>query len=303
MGEPVTLCSICDPDEAARTKAAALAGARVYASFKALAEQERPDVVFVLTSDASHAQIATEAVDLGVPVLVEKPLCRTLAEASALVRHARERGVLLASVANKRFSPPYQMAKALIDGGALKATPKIFTGKFTLGYPYVDLLEGGTVHLLDLMAWFMGPPTKLFARGLRDADGRLTSAVVSLSFASGAIGTLLTSADGLSFKPWERVEIFGRNAFLVVDDQIETALYDDENGPAKIWRPSVPNTLMFDEVFGGYAGTAENMLDAVRGLAPLEASGADGARAVGLIEAVGRSLATGADVEIAADGN
>jgi predicted dehydrogenase len=58
---------------------------------------------------------------------------------------------------------------------------------------------------------------------------------------------------------------------------------------------------MFDEVFGGYVGTAENMFDAVRGLAPLEASGADGARAVGLIEAIGRSLETGADVEIAAD--
>ena len=41
--------------------------------------------------------------------------------------------------------------------GALKAAPTVFTGKFTLGYPYVDLLEGGTVHLLDLVLWFMGP--------------------------------------------------------------------------------------------------------------------------------------------------
>jgi predicted dehydrogenase len=298
MGEPVNVSGVCDPDEAARAKAAILAGAPAFPSLKALAEKERPDVVFVLTSDAAHRAIAKEAIDLGVPVLVEKPLCRNADEAWALVRHARERGVLLAYVANKRFSPPYRMAKALIESGALKAAPNIFTGKFTLGYPYVDLLEGGTVHLLDLMGWFMGPTTKLFARGLRGEDGRLTSAVVSFSFASGAIGSVMTSADGLSFKPWERVEIFGRNAFLVVDDQIETALYDDENGPAKLWRPSVPNTLMFDETFGGYVGIAENVLDAVRGLAPLEARGADGARAVDLIKAIGRSLDAGVEVEV-----
>jgi predicted dehydrogenase len=303
MGEPVSVSGVCDPDEAPRAKAAAIAGATGFPSLTALAEKERPDVVFVLTSDAAHGATAREAIDLGVPVLVEKPLCRSACEAWALVRHARERGVLLAAVANKRFSPPYRMAKALIANGALKAAPKLFSGKFTLGYPYVDLLEGGTVHLLDLMGWFMGPTKKLFARGLRGHDGRLTSAVVSVSFASGALGTLMTSADGLSFKPWERVEILGRNAFLVIDDQLETALYDDENGPAKIWRPSVPNTLMFDETFGGYVGIAENVLDAVRGLAPLEASGLDGARAVGLIEAIGRSLDAGAEVEVAADGD
>ena len=79
------------------------------------------------------------------------------------------------------------------------------------------------------------------------------------------IGTLTTSAAALSFKPWERVEIVGRDAFLVVEDQFETTLYDEETGPAKSWRPAIPNTLIFDEIFGGYAGLLEHVLDAVRG--------------------------------------
>jgi predicted dehydrogenase len=148
------------------------------------------------------------------------------------------------------------------------------------------------------MGWFMGPVARLYARGLHDADGKLLSAVISVGFASGAIGSLVTSSAGLSFKPWERVEIFGNNAFLLVDDQFETALFDDEMGPAKFWRPSVPNTLMFDEEFGGYAGQLENVLDAVRGLAPLASSGFDGAAAVALIEATRRSINTGAEVDI-----
>jgi predicted dehydrogenase len=185
---------------------------------------------------------------------------------------------------------------------SLKGPATLFSGKFTLGYPYVNLLEGGAVHLLDLMVWLMGPVSRLHARGVHDGDGRLLSAVISASFASGAIGSLVTSAAGLSFKLWERVEVFGCNAFLLIDDQFETTLFDDETGPAKSWRPSVPNTLMFDEEFGGYVGQLENVLDAVRGLAPLGSSGFDGAAAVGLIEATRRSIEAGAEIDIARDG-
>ncbi|MBN9270636.1 MAG: Gfo/Idh/MocA family oxidoreductase, partial [Mesorhizobium sp.] len=265
-------------------------------------DRARPDLLLVLAADPAHVQIADAAIARGIACLIEKPLARDFREAAALVGRAAQAGVLLASVANKRFSPPYAMAKALVDGGALKAAPTVFTGKFTLGYPYVDLLEGGTVHLLDLVQWFMGPVTRLHARGVHWDDGQPRSVVISFAFASGAIGTLMTSAAGMSFKPWERVEIVGRNAFLIVDDQVETTLYDDETGPAKSWRPAVPNTLMFDEAFGGYAGLLENTLDAVRGVAPLAVPARDGAAAVGLIEAIRRSIAEDRDIDIAAEG-
>ena len=120
--------------------------------------------------------------------------------------------------------------------------------------------------------------------------------VASFAFRSGAIGSVMTSASGLSFKPWERVEVFGAKAFLVVDDQWETTLFDEESGPAKSWRPVIPNTLMFDESFGGYTGLLENVIDAMRGLAPLGPTGADGAAAVALIDDIRRSLASAAEI-------
>jgi predicted dehydrogenase len=151
------------------------------------------------------------------------------------------------------------------------------------------------------MAWFMGPVARLHARGI-EAEGGLQSAVISVQFASGAIGTLTTSAAGLSFKPWERVELFGRNAFLVVDDQLELTLFDEEMGPAKSWRPVVPNTLMFDEAFGGYAGQLENVLDALRGEAQLAVTGQDGAAAVRLIQAIRDSIASDAETVLSEAG-
>lgn len=298
IGEPLDIVGVADPDSATGEKVARLAGCRAYADLDSLLGAERPDLALILAADAAHVPLATQAIERGVAALVEKPLAREAGAARALVEFARRRGVLLGAVANKRFSPPYAMAKALVEQGRLHGPPMIFTGKFTLGYPYVDLLEGGTVHLIDLMLWFMGPVAQLSARPILAADGGLDSAVVSLRFRSGAIGTLTTSRNALSFKPWERVEIFGRGALILVEDQFRTTLYDDEIGPAKSWAPAIPNTLMLDEVFGGYAGLLENMLDAVRGLQPLAATGADGAAAVAVIEAIHASARAGTEIDL-----
>jgi predicted dehydrogenase len=301
MGEPVTISGVADLRADVAAKAAMLAGASAHGDAAAMIDGDRPDLLLVLTADAGHVPVARAAIDRGIPCLVEKPLAPDFASAAALVRHARDRNVLLAAVANKRFSPPYSLAKELVAAGRLKAPATVFTGKFTLGYPYVDLLAGGTVHLLDLMLWFMGSVSQLRARGVLRA-GAIESAVAAVSFTSGAIGTIMTSAAGLSFKPWERVEIFGRNAFLVVDDQWQTTLYDEETGPAKSWAPVLPNTLMFDEAFGGYSGLLDNVLDAVRGTVPLGAPAVDGASAIGLIEAIRRSIADDREVDVASEG-
>jgi predicted dehydrogenase len=296
--EPVSIAGVTDIDPARRDKASALHAAPAYASLDALLTERRPDLVLILTTDDAHVATARTAITAGVPVLVEKPLARSLAEACDLCAFAEARRVLLASVANKRFSPPYAMAHALVAEGRLKAPPTVFSGKFTLGYPYVDILEAGCIHLLDLALWFMGPAARLSALGRFDAQGRLESAVATVAFASGAIGTITTSSAALSFKPWERVEIVGRNAMLVVEDQFELTLHDDETGPSKSWRPAIPNTLLFDESFGGYAGLLENVLDAIRGLVPLAASGRDGAAAVALVAAFHRSIASGNPVAL-----
>jgi predicted dehydrogenase len=294
--EPVSLAGLVDIDPAARAKVGRIYAAPAFATLGDLLAAGHPDLVLVLTADAAHGPVAREAIAAGIATLVEKPLTRSLSDALDLCRLAESRKVLLASVANKRFSPPYAMAKALIAAGRLRTAPTLFSGKFMLGYPYVDLLEAGTIHLLDLALWFMGPVAAVSASGRAGPDGKLESAAATLSFASGAIGSIVTSRAAMSFKPWERVEIVGRHAMLAVEDQLELVLYDEETGPAKSWRPVVPNTLMLDESFGGYSGLLAHVLDAVRGLVPLAATGGEGAAAVALVEAIHRAVATGVSV-------
>jgi predicted dehydrogenase len=212
-----------------------------------------------------------------------------------LCRLAEARGRVLITVANKRYSPPYRRARRFITDGPV-SQPALFTGKFNLGYDYVALLEGGTIHLFDLARYLMGPVKEVYAQGV-NTYGRsrvgypLENVAATLAFESGAVGSLTTSATALSFKPWERVEVYGNKTWLAVEDQWELILYDAEEGPAKHWRPALPNTLLFDEEFAGFTGMYANFLQAIRGAETPLATGWDGYHAYELNVATHLSIA------------
>jgi predicted dehydrogenase len=105
------------------------------------------------------------------------------------------------------------------------------------------------------------------------------------------VGAVYTSSSALSFKPWERVEVYGDHAWLEVDDQYRLTLHDSETGPSKYWTPIFPNTLIFDEEFGGFMGMIENFLQVIRGLEERLVTGWDGYRAYELLVASELSLA------------
>lgn len=303
--EPVELAAICRRDERAGRALAEMYGCRWYAGHRRMLEEERLDGVLVSGPDRLHAGHAAACVEAGLPVLVEKPISRSLVESASLCRLAEERGVPLMTVSNKRCSPPYRRARRFVVEGPVE-NPVMFSGKFTLGYDYVDLLESGTVHLFDLARFFMGDVEALAAwgggfHGLNRRPYPVDNAVIQLRFASGAVGSLLTSSTAVSLKPWERVEIYGRKCWLAVEDQYELLLYDSEEGPAKSWKPVMPNTLLFDEEFGGFTGLIENFLQVIRGVEEPVVTGWDGHRALELCAATHISLHRGEPVSLPLD--
>lgn len=292
--EPLTVAALVEPNAAVGRKVAQLYHCRWYADLPAMLAAEQLDAVIVATPDAQHYPCALAALEHNLHVLVEKPLTRSLVQAEHLCRLAAERGRVLVTVANKRFSPPYRRARHLITAGPV-TEPALFVGKFNLGYDYVWLLEQGTIHLFDLARYLMGPVARLHAVGVntyhRNRVGYpLENVAATLEFASGAVGSLTTSATALSFKPWERVEVYGNKHWLAVEDQFELILYADEEGPAQHWRPALPNTLLFDEEFGGFTGMLANFLQAVRGLEAPAATGWDGYHAYELAVATHLSM-------------
>ena len=89
----VALCDV-DPGFAARTFGE-YPRAQAYADYRQMLDRERDlDAVIIATPDHTHAVIAMEAMRRGKHVYCEKPLTRTVAEARALAKTARERNVV-----------------------------------------------------------------------------------------------------------------------------------------------------------------------------------------------------------------
>jgi predicted dehydrogenase len=298
--EPVEVTAFALRTEQQAHKVAQVFGGRWYADYRAMLANEELDGVIVCSSDEAHAEHATACLEKGIPVLVEKPITRSLSDARCMCELADHRGVVLMTVSNKRYSPPYRRAKRMIVEGPV-SNPAMYIGKFNLGYPYVDLLESGTIHVFDITRYLMGDVATVRCVGLNAYQRNqrkfpVDNAVAQLEFSSGAVGAVYTSSSALSFKPWERVEVYGDYAWLDVDDQYKLTLHDSETEGSKYWTPIIPNTLTFDEEFGGFMGLIENFLQAIRGAEQPVVTGWDGYRAYELLVASELSLARQGEV-------
>jgi predicted dehydrogenase len=295
--EPVEVVAFALRTESQARKTQQVFGGHWYADYRKMLDLEQLDGVIVCSSDPVHAEHTIACLKNGIPVLVEKPIARSLLDAERMCRLADQSGLVLMTVANKRYSPPYRRAKKFIVEGPV-SNPAMYIGKFNLGYQYVDLFESGTIHIFDITRYFMGDVTSVRCVGLNKYNRNrrrfpIDNAIATFEFASGAVGTVCSSSSALSFKPWERVEVYADHAWLDVDDQYKLTLYDSEEGPAKSWTPVIPNTLIFDEEFGGFMGLIENFLQAIRGNEQAIVTGWDGYRAYELLVASELSLARG----------
>jgi predicted dehydrogenase len=301
--EPVKVTAVADPSVAQGQKVQELYGARWYTEYQSMLANEELDGLLVCGPDELHAEHTLAGIERGLPVLVEKPISRFLREAELMCRTAEEHRIPLMTVAMKRYSPPYRRAKEIVRSGAV-ANPALYIAKFNLGYEYVDLLESGTIHMFDISRFMMGDVGSVYAVAVSQY-GRsrypFDNAVISMVFHDRAVGSISTSCSALSFKPWERVEIYGDHAWLAIEDQNELVLYDDETGPAKSWKLVMTNTLLFDEEFMGYMGQVENFLQVIRRQETPLVTGRDGLKALELAAATHLSIARACPVKLPLD--
>jgi nucleoside-diphosphate-sugar epimerase/predicted dehydrogenase len=116
------LVGVCDLSGARAERLAARGSggeARGYTELPRLLEEARPDVIHVLTPPEAHDGPTRAALEGGVSVLVEKPLCVRSDDAAALAALAEARGLRLGTGHNFLFSRPYERLTADIAAGRL----------------------------------------------------------------------------------------------------------------------------------------------------------------------------------------
>jgi predicted dehydrogenase len=88
--------------------AARHAPARAYTEWARMLDDERLDAVVVCSPHATHAAIVLAALDRGVHVLVEKPLCIAPDDAAAICRRRDETGCVVQVGYMKRYDAAYE---------------------------------------------------------------------------------------------------------------------------------------------------------------------------------------------------
>lgn len=127
------------------------------------------DGVIVAVPNHLHAVVAGSLLENGVPVLVEKPLARTVAEGKGLIDLARRAGVPLQVGHMYRFSRAARLFKRMLDEGVAGALEgfslefgTIYGWPIASGFPWRKDQAGGGVlidvgpHMLDLLLWWLG---------------------------------------------------------------------------------------------------------------------------------------------------
>jgi predicted dehydrogenase len=103
-------------------------GARVYPDHKSMLDNEELDAVSVCTYNTTHAECSIYALNKGVNVLLEKPMCVTLDEAVEIMRAEKKSGKVLSIGFQPRFDPNMQMIKKIVQSGELGEVYYIQTG-------------------------------------------------------------------------------------------------------------------------------------------------------------------------------
>lgn len=163
----VQIVAVADDNDQGRAAAQKRLGAKnAYADFRDMLQKERPHIVSVATRhlDAHHDMVLACA-EAGASMFLEKPLCRTLAEADAMIAACEKHHVKLAIAHQTRYSPRLARVKELV------ADPKMFgellemraRGKEDTRAGGEDLMVLGT-HLMDLMRFVAGDCRWAFAR-------------------------------------------------------------------------------------------------------------------------------------------
>jgi predicted dehydrogenase len=228
------------------------------------------DLVVLASPNKTHVPLATAALKAGLPVVVDKPIAGTAAEARALAALAEEHGLLLSVFQNRRWDNDFLTLRKLIAEGELGDVWR-FESRFERWRPQLkggwresgDPAEiGGLLydlgsHVVDQALVLFGPATQVYAESVVRRAGTEADddTFIAITHANGVRSHLYVSATAAQLGP--RFRVLGSRAGYVkygLDPQ-EAALRDGSRPDADRGDWGVE-----DEALWGRLGAGESPL-------------------------------------------
>ncbi|RQR31426.1 gfo/Idh/MocA family oxidoreductase [Burkholderia sp. Bp9143] len=225
------LAAIVDPAPKAKEQANSLQVAW-YPDLEVMLATDKPDGVVVGLPNPLHFQTGMQLVRHGVTMLMEKPVCDSVAEAIRFADAAEQANIPVLVGHHRRHSPLTQRAKAIIDSGRLGRITAVqgfcwflkprdyFEGKTAWrGQPGAGVLLLNLIHVIDDLRNLCGDIESVQAAASNAARGFPVEDTVGiiLRYRNGAIGTLAISDAAAA--PWNWEMTAGENrAFPRTDE-------------------------------------------------------------------------------------
>ncbi|MFA5118283.1 MAG: bi-domain-containing oxidoreductase [Candidatus Omnitrophota bacterium] len=188
--------------------------------------------IIITTRHNAHAKMCIEALKAGKHVFIEKPLCISREELEQIVdAHKACNGVVKLMVGfNRRFSPLIEeVMPALIN----RTSPLVMLYRVNAGYIPAEhwtqdksvgggRIVGEVCHFIDLLQYISGAyPISVYATALSGQKGKYIAddnVSIQINLSDGSLGTIVYTAAGTKSYSRERIEVFGSDSVVVIDD-------------------------------------------------------------------------------------
>ena len=212
QSERASLAGVLDSDPARAAEAAAPYACPVFHSIEDLARGA--DGAVVATPTVTHSEIGCRLMELGLDVLVEKPIAHDPAAARALVQTGERSGRILEVGHLERFNP------AVIALGAVITRPLFFEvhrlSEFTPRSLDVDVVLDLMIHDIDIVLSLTGEtPEEIRAAGISILTPKVDIANVRLQFPGGCVANL--TASRVSTERVRKLRLFQPHEYISLD--------------------------------------------------------------------------------------
>ncbi len=219
FSEMAELVGVADSDLVVGASIARRFNTKYYNDYQELLRQGL-DAVSVCVPTGLHARVAMDVIRAGVPLLVEKPLASSVAEAEGIVEAAADAGLTLAAGHVERHNPVVSVVRqALASGeyGELITIAARRVSSFPSRVRDVGVVMDLGVHDIDVMRYLVGSPVEsVYALSGKRSDERFEDhANILLRFANGVDG--FVEVNWLTPMKVRRLALTCRKNFVEVD--------------------------------------------------------------------------------------
>ncbi len=297
----VVVAAIADVNiEAARELAAKLHVENVYSDYKKIMGDKSIDAVAICSSTDTHADLIIEAASAGKHVFCEKPVDHSLAKIDKAIDAVKKAGAQCQIGFNRRFDPNFKALRDLVQRGRIgdlhilritsrdPAPPPAEYVKVSGGM-FLDM----TIHDFDMARYLSGSEVEeVYAAGSVMVDpaigaaGDIDTAIITLKFANGAIGTIDNSRKA-AYGYDQRAEVFGSGGMAATANNTpNTSVYSNADGVIS----EKPLYFFLERYMESFVAELRDFVDAIREGTPTPVNVLDGRKPVVIAMAAKKSL-------------